>query len=138
MPRNIREDKKGLHPAAWVLILVLLVIVIAGIAYIWNTAVNRAGNGIYIQNINFREEKTIIYVQNIGGGPVSLYSAEINKQLFPISQNNCIIDKESTILLKEGKMAEITIQQSYKDQIHVHVKVVCTDGTMNEGEYPVT
>jgi len=131
--RHFSKSQRALHPITWVLFLVIILIAIAGIAYIWTVTTEKAGLSIFIQSISFQETNTKIYVQNTGTGQVTLYSIQIDNQTFSVLPTNCTIGTIHTTALDPSQTAEISINQSYKQQ--VHIKVTCKEGTFHESNY---
>lgn len=127
------KEKKGIQPITTAILLIVVVFAIIGIYYIWTTIQNRAGNAIFIQNVAFEQTKTIIYVQNIGTGTVTLDSVRIDQQTYNIQAANCTVDSQKTTTITQAQTAEITINQAYNEE--VHIRVICKDGTFNE-RYP--
>ena len=133
MPIKRRREKKGTQPTTIAILLIIILFVIIGIYYIWTTVQTRAGNAIFIQVVTFEQTKTIIYVQNVGNGTVTIDSVQINDQTFSIQPANCTVASQKTTTLQQGQTAEITINQAYTER--VHIKVFCKDGTFNENWY---
>jgi archaellum component FlaG (FlaF/FlaG flagellin family) len=122
-----------MQPVTIAILLIIILLAIVGIYYIWTTIQNRAGNAIYIQVVTFEPTKTTIYVQNVGNGTVTIDSVQINDQTFSIQNANCTVASQATTTLQQGQTAEITINQTYTER--VHIKVFCKDGTFNENWY---
>ena len=130
---RISPNKTGLHPIATAILLITILLAIAGITYIWLTIQNKAGSAIQIQSVAFQQSSTKIYVQNIGKGQVTIKTVEINNDQFEINPANCTVATENTTTINEGATAEITINNAYKDT--VHIKVVCKEGAFYESNY---
>jgi len=129
--RDFFREKKGIHSVTVAILLITLIVVTAGVIYLWMMVEKSAGNSIYIQSIVSSEgSKTKIYVQNIGNGTVTIDSVQINGTNFKIYPSNCTVISEETTIIEEGQTAEITINQAYKEE--VHISVVCKDGTFHE------
>lgn len=124
------KDRKGIHPITTAILLIIALLVIVGIYFIWTSIQNRAGNAIYIQNVSFEQARTVIYVQNIGNGTVTINSVQINNQTFNIQNANCTVAGQKTTTVKPSQTAEITIDQGYNEEIHI--RVFCKDGTFHE------
>jgi hypothetical protein len=86
----------------------------------------RTGHTIQIQNVNFKETETTIYVQNTGKGTVVLDSVFIDNIKFVLSEQNCKVGSQTTTTLQESQTATITINQAYQEE--VIIRVVCVDG----------
>lgn len=127
---KILANKKGLHPLPFIVLLIIAFIAIGCIAYIYLNVEQRAGHAIQIQNVNFEETKTTIYVQNTGKGAVTLSSLHIDDEEFTLSKENCTISSEDTTTLEETKTAKITVFEQYQKRINI--KIVCKDGTSIE------
>ena len=127
------HSKSGLHPIATAILLITLLLAIAGVAYIWMTIQNRAGNAIKIQSVAFQNYETKIYVQNIGQGQVNIKIVQINNDQFEINPANCTVASQSTTIVNEGSTAEITINQTYENT--VHIKVTSEGGAFYESDY---
>ena len=128
-------NKKGLNPITIAIFIAIVLVSIGGIVFIYSNIEQRAGHAIRIQNVNFEETKTTIYVQNTGKGTVTLYSIRIDNKELMLSEENCIVSSEKTTTVKETQTAKITINESYQKTIHI--KIVCEDGTsIEEDEEP--
>ena len=127
---TILANKRGLHPLPLTVMLIIAFIAIGGIAYIYLNVEQRAGHAIQIQNVNFEETKTTIYVQNTGKGPVTLSSLHIDDEEFALSKENCTVSSEATTTIEETKTAKITVFKQYQNRINI--KIVCEDGTSIE------
>jgi archaellum component FlaG (FlaF/FlaG flagellin family) len=106
---------------------------VASIASIWISIQNKAGNAVWIPNVNFNQSNLIVYIQNIGEDSVTLYSLYINQEKFTITLANCIVDNQQTTEIEKGQTATVTINNSYQEKIQI--RVVCTDGTSNESDW---
>ena len=132
---KIWTNKKGLNPIAIAIFIVVVLVSIGFMGFIYLNIEQRAGHAIQIQNVNFGESTTTIYVQNIGTGTVTLYSLQIDGDEFRISEENCTVSSEGTTTVKETQTAKITVNESYQKQIRI--KIVCEDGTsIEEHEEP--
>jgi len=131
--QKITHNNKAIHLAATAILLIAIVITIAGIVYIWTEIQNKAGHAIQIQSVTFQQTTTIIYVQNTGQGTVNIKTVQINTEQYPINPANCTVASENTTTIKQGSTATITINNSYKNT--VHLKVICEDGTAYESDY---
>jgi hypothetical protein len=129
---KIVANKKGLHPLPLMVLLIIALIAIGGIAYIYLNVEQRAGHAINIQNVNFGETKTTIYVQNTGKGAVTLSALHIDDEEFVLSKENCTVSSEATTTVEETKTAEITVFEQY--QKRVTIKIVCKDGMFIEAD----
>ena len=127
---KVLANKRGLHPLPLIVLLIIAFIAIGGIAYIYLNLEQRAGHAIQIQNVNFEETKTTIYVQNTGKGAVTLSSLHIDDEEFALSKENCTVSSEATTTVEETKTAEITVFEQYQKRITI--KIVCKDGTSIE------
>lgn len=128
---NVPRGKRGIHPAAIAIIIGAALLIVVGIVYLWMTMEARAGHAIWIQNVEFKESSTLIYVQNVGEGTVTVVLVHIDAEKFNIYPSNCTIASEETTTIMEGQTAEITVNHAYREK--VHIKVICTDGTSHEG-----
>jgi flagellar basal body-associated protein FliL len=128
--KAVSRSKNGLHPISMAILIIAVLLVIAGIAYFWITLVDKAGHAIQIQSVSFQVSETKIYAQNIGKGELAIYSVEINGEHISVNSTNCIVASEKTVTLPEGLTAEITLNRSYQDKIHI--KIICEDGTFYE------
>ena len=133
MKPKILTNKKALNPIPMAVLLTIAFISIGGIAVIYMSMEQRAGHAIQIQNVNFEEDRTIIYVQNIGKGNVTLNHLQIDGEEFNLSKENCSVSSEDTTIVEETKTAEITVFESYQKQINI--KIVCKDGTSYEADF---
>jgi len=131
--KNFLKAKKGINPIIIIVLLATLVLMTIGIVFVWMTLMSKAGNAIFIQNVRFEESKTIIYVQNIGDGTVTLESIIIENDTFSINATNCIVNFIGTTVVPKGQTAEITINQGYSTR--VHMKVFCIDGISHEMDW---
>jgi 6-phosphogluconolactonase (cycloisomerase 2 family) len=127
---KILANKRGLHPLPLIVLLIIAFISIGGITLIYLNLEQRAGHAIQIQNINFEETKTTIYVQNTGKGTVTLSSLHIDDKEFALSKENCTVSSEDTTTVEETKTAKITVFEQYQKRINI--KIVCEDGTSIE------
>jgi len=127
------KEKRAIHPVTAAAIIIAMVIGVAGIVYIWMTMEAKAGNAIWIQNVRFAETETRIYVQNVGEGTVTLDSVYINGEKFSITLANCTVSYQQTTVVSKGQTAEVTVNRAFHGE--TRIKVVCRDGTSNEGEY---
>ena len=62
---NFSQNKTAIHPASMAILIIALLILVAGVAYVWMTMQNRAGHAIQIQSVTFQLSITKIHVQNI-------------------------------------------------------------------------
>lgn len=124
------KNRKGISPITTVALLLVTLLIIGGIIYMWMSIQNRAGNAIQIQSIAKDQNKTIIYVQNIGNGVVTIDSVQINALTFSIQTANCTVASQETTTVTQGQTAMITINQAYNEE--VHIRVICKDGTFYE------
>lgn len=118
---------------AAIILITVVFLAIVGIVYLWKNMETRAGNAIWIHNVEFEDSRTLIYVQNVGEGSVVVVSVEIDNEEFNVFPINCTISFENTTTLKSGHTAQITINQAYYEE--VHIKVVCKDGTSHQGDW---
>jgi hypothetical protein len=130
---KILANKRGLHPLPLAVMFIIAFIAIGGIAYICLNVEQRAGHAIQIQNVNFEETKTTIYVQNTGKGAVTLSVLRIDDEEFVLSKENCTVSSEDTITVEETKTAKITVFEQYQNRISI--KIVCKDGTSIEADF---
>ena len=130
---KILANRTGLHPLPLAVMLIIAFISIGGIVYICLNLEQRAGHAIQIQNVNFEETKTTIYVQNTGKGSVTLSSLHIDDEEFTLSKESCTVSSEDTTTVEETKTAEITVFERYQKRINI--KIVCKDGTSIEAEF---
>jgi hypothetical protein len=129
--RKLSEAKTGIHPLTVAFLLVVLILAIAGIAYIWTISIERTGHSIFILNaVSTEDNKTKIYIQNIGKGNVTLDTVIVNNEKFIVSAENCNVNHEKTTKIAEGQIAEIIIDRVYEGE--VHIKAICKDGTTHE------
>jgi len=101
--------------------------------YAWTVVMQRAGNAIQIQSVKFGASETVIYVQNVGKGTVTIESAYINQLEFNVNSTNCIVGSQKTNTVMEGQTAQITVNRAFEGTIKV--RVTCSDGTFHEGEF---
>jgi hypothetical protein len=130
---KVLANKRGLHPLPFAVMLIIAFIAIGGIAYIYLNVEQRAGHAIQIQNVNFEETKTTIYVQNTGKGTVTLSSLHIDNEEFALSEENCTVSSEDTTTVEETKTAKITVFEQYQKRINI--KIVCKDGTSIKADF---
>ncbi len=130
---KVVTSRKGVAPLGVVAFLVVIVGAVIVIAYMWQTAVIRVANAIQIQHVLFKHSELIIYVQNIGEGPVTVVNVYIDDEQFSVNNGNCIVDQSNTNIIPKGVTAEVTIAKMYTQKIHV--QVVCSDGTGIESDY---
>ncbi|MGQ9680722.1 MAG: hypothetical protein ACUVV4_08180 [Candidatus Bathyarchaeia archaeon] len=126
-----RSSKAITAPVTMVIVLFVSIIGAVGIIYIWGSTVERSGHAILIQSVAFQQNRTLIYVQNVGKGTVILETMYLGRDRFIIQFVNCTVDGEETDILGEGQVAEIIVNQGYKDKIYI--KIICADGTFHEG-----
>ncbi len=129
---RVSTSRKGVAPLAIVAFLVVIVGAVIFIAYLWETAVVRVANAIQIQHVLFKPEEFIIYVQNVGEGPVTVVNVYIDDEQFSVNNGNCIVGQSNTNIIPKGSTAEVTIVKMYTQKIHV--QVVCSDGTGIESD----
>jgi hypothetical protein len=103
------------------------------IIQIWSTIEERAGTAIQIQHVQFTNQDTVSYVQNVGTGTLTLHSLSIAETTFQIAASNCRVASEPSTTIVEGATAVITLPHAY--HVKVHVKVSCTDGTFIEADW---
>lgn len=130
---RVSTSRKGVAPLAIVAFLVVIVGAVIFIAYLWETAVVRVANAIQIQHVLFKPEAFIVYVQNVGEGPVTVVNVYIDDEQFSVNNGNCIVGQSNTNIIPKGITAEVTIAKMYTQKIHV--QVVCSDGTGIESDY---
>lgn len=130
---RVSTSRKGVAPLGIVAFLVVIVGAVIFIAYLWETAVVRVANAIQIQHVLFKPEEFIIYVQNVGEGPVTVVNVYIDDEQFSVNNGNCIVGQSNTNIIPKGSTAEVTIVRMYTQKIHV--QVVCSDGTGIESDY---
>ena len=130
---RISTSRKGVAPLGIVAFLVVIVGAVIFIAYLWETAVVRVANAIQIQHVLFKPEEFIIYVQNVGEGPVTVVNVYIDDEKFSVDNGNSIVDQSNTNVIPKGGTAEVTIAGVYTQK--THVQVVCSDGTGIESDY---
>ncbi len=130
---KVVTSRRGVAPLGVVAFLVVLVGAVIFIAYLWQTAVIRVANAIQIQHVLFKHSELIIYVQNVGEGPVTVVNVYIDDENFSVDNGNCIVNQSNTNVIPKGATAEITIARSYIQKIHI--QVVCSDGTGIESDY---
>jgi predicted 3-demethylubiquinone-9 3-methyltransferase (glyoxalase superfamily) len=130
---RLTSSKAGLHPIATAILLITILLTIAGITYIYLTVQNNAGTAIQIQSVSFQPDATKIYVQNIGKGQVNIRTVQIDNNQFDINSANCMVASEHTTTIDEGITAEITINNTYQNT--VHIKVICREGAFYESDY---
>lgn len=130
---RVSTSRKGVAPLAIVAFLVVIVGAVIFIAYLWETAVVRVANAIQIQHVLFKPEEFIVYVQNVGEGPVTVVNVYIDDEQFSVNNGNCIVGQSNTNIIPKGSTAEVTIVKMYTQKIHV--QVVCSDGTGIESDY---
>jgi len=106
---------------------------VASIVYIWSSLQNKAGNAVWIPNVNFNQSDLIVYIQNIGDDSVILYSLYINQDSFLITATNCLVANQQTTLVEKGQTAAVTINNSYQEKIQI--RVVCEDGTNTQSDW---
>ena len=127
---KILKNKRAVNPIIIVILLIIALAVTGGILLLWQSLENRAGHIIEIQNVNFQETQTTVYVQNTGKGAVTLDSIFMNSNKFILSEQNCKVGSQATTTLQESQTATITLNHSYQEE--VTIRVVCTDGTSNK------
>jgi hypothetical protein len=127
------KDRTGIGAVSTAILLFVALLAVVGIYFIWQMVQSNAGNAIYIQNVAFQPTKTIIYVQNIGNGTVTIDVVQINDQTFGIQKANCTVASQETTTVTQGQTAQITINQAYNEE--VHIKVICKNGTFHESWY---
>lgn len=119
-----------------VVIAISVVAILLGsllIVHMWNTIGERAGTAIQIQHVQFNDQDTVIYVQNVGTGTLTLHSLSIDSTTLPIAASNCRVGSEPSTIIEEGETAVITIPHIYR--VNVHVKISCVDGTFIEANW---
>ncbi len=127
------QNTKALHPISTAILLIILIIAVAAIAYFYMAMQNRAGNTIQIQSVSFQQSTTTIYVQNTGQGTVNIKTIQINSEQHQINPANCTVNAQNTTTIPQGSTAQITINHAYTDT--VHIKAICQDGTSYEADY---
>lgn len=130
---NRKSEKTGLQPIATAILLITMVILVAGIAYMYLTVQHNAGTAIQIQSVSFQQTSTHIYVQNIGEGTATIRTVQIAFDQFDVTPANCTANSEHTTTITQGTTAEITINQTY--QTNVHIKVTTREGAFYEADY---
>lgn len=127
------KSRKGVAPLTVVAFLVCMVAAVIFTAYLWQTAVIRVANAIQIQGVLFKSSRLIIYVQNVGGGKVTVINVYIDDGIFSVDRGNCKVNLSNTNVVPKGETAEITITRAYDHKINI--RVICYDGTGIEGDY---
>jgi len=133
---KLLKSRKGIAPFTLIAFLVCMVAAVVFSAYLWENVVVRVGNAIQIQHVLFKSSETIIYVQNVGEGPVTLANVYIDDEKFDVNDGNCVVNHQKTNIIPKGNTAGITIVRAYTNEIHV--QVVCLDGTGHESDYKPT
>ena len=131
--KRFHLNKKGFHPIVAAALLIVVLIGVASIVYIWISLQNKAGNAVWIPNVNFNQSDLIVYIQNIGDDSVILYSLYINQDSFLITPTNCLVANQQTTLIEKGQTAAVTINNSYQEKIQI--RVVCEDGTNTQSDW---
>lgn len=127
------NSRKGVAPLTVAAFLACMVGAVIFTAYLWQSAVIRVAHAIQIQGVLFESSKLIVYVQNVGEGKVTVTNAYIDGDIFDVDSGNSVVNLSNTNVLPEGETAEITIYRAYDRKINI--KVVCSDGTVIEGDY---
>jgi flagellar basal body-associated protein FliL len=131
---KIHRNKKGINPIIILLALLIVIIASGTIIFIWMNIEERAGHIIQIQNVKFDETQTKIFVQNTGKGDVIINLVIIDStESIEINSQNCRVNAQQTNAVKQTQTAEITLNKSYKTEIHI--KIVCNDGTYNATDW---
>lgn len=122
--------KKALSPIIVAALLIVVFIGFISVAYLWFSVQQKAGNAIFIQNVNLVYSTLAVYVQNIGDGTVVLDSIFINEERFAVNPANCIVGSQNTTELEKGQTACVSLNNVFEGQLRI--KVVCKDGTNTE------
>ncbi len=130
---KIKRSIKAISPVIATLLMIAIAVVASLVAYAWvmgymGTTTTKAGRAIDIPSFaSAGGGNLVIYVQNVGQGPVTLSksgSIYINDQGIDISS---ITDK---LTINEGQTQALTVSYpSWSPGQQIRIKVVTTDGT---------
>jgi FlaG/FlaF family flagellin (archaellin) len=130
---NIRRSIKAVSPVISVLLMIAIAVAASLVAYAWvmgymGGTTTKVGKAVLIQSMakNTGDDKLIVYVQNVGQGPVTISSTYVNDELQTFTT-----DKTDN-KLDEGNTATATIDYVVTPGVQVKVKVVTTEGISAE------
>jgi flagellin-like protein len=137
--RNItkfRRSIKAISPVIATLLMIAIAVVASLVVYAWVTgyiggATTTAGNAVQVQSAVRVGDTYVIYVQNVGQGPVKLRGiggVYINDQLAPLVPN-------ADVDIIKGQTEEITVDASGITLVSgesVKIKVVADGGTSSQ------
>jgi FlaG/FlaF family flagellin (archaellin) len=131
---RLQRSIRAISPVISVLLMIAIAVAAALVAYAWvmgymGSTTTKVGKAVLIQSMakNADDDRLIVYVQNVGQGPVTINSVYVNDELKSFTTDK--IDNK----LDEGKTATVTIDYVVAPGEQVKVKVVTTEGTFTEG-----
>lgn len=135
MGRGFVKSKRGISAMMYISLFIVMILTAVFAAWIWINMSGRAGQAIQIQSVDFTDSETVIYVQNVGQGTVTMNTIYIDQQQFNVDSSNCIVNNIQTNTVLEGQTAAVTIDQAYQGTIHV--KAIAS-GVIVEGDWKKT
>ena len=123
---KVKRSVRAISPVIAVLLLIAIVVVAALVAYAWvmsytTTTTTKAGNAIQIQSLSVDQNNhLLVYVQNVGQGPVTLDTGYVNSNQ---------VAKSLSMPLAKGSTATVPTTYVVTTNAQLAVKIVATDGT---------
>jgi len=134
---RIRRSVRAISPVISVLLMIAIAVAAALITYAWimgymGGTTTKVGKAVQIQSTakNAADNKLMVYVQNVGQGPVTISSVYVDDVLRAFTPDPNFADNN----LPEGKTASLKVDYVVPDGGQVKVKVVTTDGTFVEAK----
>ena len=146
--RSFLRDRRGVSPVVAEILLVMVVVGVAFMAYSWlgdfiGDITARADRQIIIQLVGWKDinkdgfaDEAVIYVQNVGKGTVTLSGVFIEDSLVNPTWVDVDGDQQPDSFgekaTNEGVIATIKVNvENFKFTVgdYIKIKVICKDGT---------
>ena len=140
--RNLTKFKrsiKAISPIVATLLLIAITVVASLVAYAWVTGyigatTTKVGHSIQIPSYSMDSatQDLVVYVQNVGQGPVQLKpagSVYVNDVLHTIIQSPKGTPAPDPITIAVGQTAELVIDYPFTPGENVKIKVTTSDGS---------
>ena len=135
--KSLRKNKKAVSDVIAVLLMIAIAVAASLIAYAWvmgylGGTTGKVGKAIQIQSMASSAGNLVIYVQNVGDGPITLSNVYVNGILNATAK----IDQP---LLQKTNTTSITTSfpPGFVSTDTVDVKVVCSNGAFIEATQTV-
>lgn len=145
--KSFRKSVKAVSPVLSVLMMIAVAVAASLVTYAWvmgylNFTTAKVGKAIQIQSIAYNETSSpynlLIYVQNVGQGPVKLIDIYVNGIKQPEGSLTIkIAYPNSDTVLLEGKTATCMVTGYFDGSTHkltdtLTIRAVTDDGTFTE------